>query len=50
MNEKALLIGNDINNATESYSWLDLINGLLAYAKIDRKLNQVNKPFLSFKL
>lgn len=45
MNEKALLIGNDINNATESYSWLDLINGLLAYAKIDRKLNQVNKPF-----
>lgn len=45
MNQKALLIGNDINNATESYSWQDLINGLLEYAKIDRKLNQVNKPF-----
>ncbi len=45
MNEKALLIGNDINNATETYSWQDLINGLLEYAKIDPKLNQVNKPF-----
>ncbi len=45
MNKKALLIGNDINNATESYSWQDLINGLLEYAKIDRGLNQVNKPF-----
>ena len=45
MNKKALLIGNDINNATENFSWQDLINGLLEYAKIDRKLNQVNKPF-----
>lgn len=45
MNKKALLIGNDINNATESYSWQDLINGLLEYARIDRDLNQVNKPF-----
>lgn len=45
MNKKALLIGNDINNATESYSWKELINGLLDYAKIDRNLNQVNKPF-----
>lgn len=45
MNERALLIGNDINNATEYYSWSDLINGLLEYSKIDRKLNQVNKPF-----
>lgn len=45
MNEKALLIGNDINNTTESYSWQDLINGLLDYARIDRNLNQVNKPF-----
>ena len=48
MNEKALLIGNDINNATESYSWLDLMNGLLEYARIDRNLNQVNKPFPMF--
>lgn len=45
MNKKALLIGNDINNATESYSWNDLIKGLLEYAKIDKKINQVNKPF-----
>lgn len=45
MNKKALLIGNDINNATESYSWNDLIIGLMEYAKIDKKLNQVNKPF-----
>jgi len=45
MNQKALLIGNDINNATESYSWQDLINGLLEYAKINGNLNQDNKPF-----
>jgi hypothetical protein len=45
MNKKALLIGNDINNATESYSWNDLINGLMEYAKIDKKINQANKPF-----
>ncbi|QTY27816.1 SIR2 family protein [Flavobacterium sp. CS20] len=45
MKNKALLIGNDINNATESYSWQDLINGLLDYAKIERGLNQKNKPF-----
>lgn len=45
MNKKILLIGNDINNATESYSWNDLINGLLEYAKIDKKLTMENKPF-----
>jgi len=45
MNTKALLVGNDINNATESYSWNDLIKGLLEYAKIDIKINQLNKPF-----
>ncbi len=45
MNTKALLIGNDINNATETYSWNDLIKGLLEYAKIDKKINQVDKPF-----
>jgi hypothetical protein len=45
MGQKVLLIGNDINNATESYSWDDLINGLLDFAKIDRKLNKINKPF-----
>ncbi|HCE53635.1 MAG TPA: hypothetical protein DER05_00975 [Lutibacter sp.] len=45
MRQKALLIGNDINNATESYSWNDLINGLLDYSKINPNLNQKNKPF-----
>lgn len=45
MNKKALLIGNDINNATQAYSWQDLINGLLDYAKINRKINQIDKPF-----
>ena len=44
MREKALLIGNDVNNATETYSWNDLINGLLEYAKIE-KLNKIDKPF-----
>jgi len=44
MRNKALLIGNDVNNATETYSWNDLIEGLLEYAKID-KLNKKDKPF-----
>lgn len=43
MREKALLIGNDVNNATETYSWNDLIDGLLEYAKLG-KLDR-NKPF-----
>ena len=41
----ALLIGNDINNATENYSWNELIKGLLDYAKIDKNINIENKPF-----
>lgn len=45
MNSKTLLIGNDINNATENYSWKDLITGLLDYAKIEKKVNIENKPF-----
>ena len=45
MNAKALLIGNDINNATESYSWNDLLAGLLEYTRADKNLNLVNKPF-----
>ena len=45
MNKKALLVGNDINNATETYSWNNLIKDLLEYAKIDKKINQINKPF-----
>lgn len=46
MREKALLVGNDINNVTENYSWNDLINGLLDYSKVGRKVDvKTNKPF-----
>uniref|UniRef100_UPI0040489682 hypothetical protein n=1 Tax=Roseivirga sp. TaxID=1964215 RepID=UPI0040489682 len=45
MRNKALLIGNDINNATESYSWNNLISGLLEYAKIDKNFSMKDKPF-----
>ncbi len=42
---KALLVGNDINNATSSYSWNDLIDGLLAYSKMNKAIQNKNKPF-----
>lgn len=42
---KALLIGNDINNATSSYSWNDLIDGLLDYSKMTKSIQNKNKPF-----
>lgn len=45
MEQKVLLIGNDINNATESYSWSDLIDRLIHFAKIDKAISKVNKPF-----
>ena len=45
MKSKTLLIGNDINNATENYSWKELIHGLIGYAKIEKKVNKENKPF-----
>lgn len=45
MNQKVLLVGNDINNASGSYSWSDLINRLLDFTKTDRGINKVNKPF-----
>jgi hypothetical protein len=45
MREKALLIGNDINNVTETYSWNDLITGLLSYFQIDGTVNLKDKPF-----
>lgn len=41
----ALLIGNDINNATASYSWSDLLNGLIEFAGVDNMLSLDNKPF-----
>lgn len=45
MKNKVLLIGNDINNATEHYSWNNLITGLLEYAKMHKSVNVENKPF-----
>lgn len=45
MEGKVLLIGNDINNATGSYSWSNLINGLLEFAKIDPVKHKDKKPF-----
>ena len=43
--EKVLLIGNDINNATSSYSWEDLLNGLISFARLEKMPNKTNKPF-----
>ncbi len=42
---KALLIGNDINNATSSYSWSDLIDSLLDFANLEQWPEKANKPF-----
>jgi len=41
----ALLVGNDINNATSSYSWDDLLNGLIRFARLEKIPNKSNKPF-----
>lgn len=47
MNQKALLVGNDINNISNSYSWANLIKGLKEYAKSDPEIDTKNtdKPF-----
>ncbi|MEX0607863.1 MAG: SIR2 family protein [Balneolaceae bacterium] len=47
MNQKALLVGNDINNISHSYSWANLIIGLKEYAKSDPEIDtdNNNKPF-----
>lgn len=45
MNEKALLIGNDINSINQNYDWEKLINDLKSYAKLNSSLNYKNKPF-----
>lgn len=45
MENAVLLVGNDINNATESYSWEALIKGLLQHVKAEHSVNQDNKPF-----
>lgn len=44
-NPKALLIGNDINNATASYSWSQLLIDLLNFTGLDDPPQQDNKPF-----
>ena len=42
----ALLIGNDINNVTNDYSWQKLVNGLISYAQLSKKPQQSDfKPF-----
>lgn len=47
MNQRALLVGNDINNISHSYSWANLIKGLKKYAKSDPEIDTDNndKPF-----
>ncbi len=42
---KALLVGNDINNTTGNYSWANLIKGLIEYADAYPPINTENKPF-----
>jgi hypothetical protein len=45
MNEKVFLIGNDINNATSDYSWQNLLEDLVDYARVSNKTSFENKPF-----
>jgi hypothetical protein len=47
MNQKILLIGNDINNISNNYSWSDLIKDLKEYADRESKIDieNENKPF-----
>lgn len=45
MINKVFLIGNDINNATASYSWENLLKDLTKYAGLKTLPNMLNKPF-----
>lgn len=45
---KVLLIGNDINNATSDYSWFNLLADLIDYAKLTDIPSSENKPFPLF--
>lgn len=45
MKEKVLLIGNDINNSTSDYSWQNLLEDLVDYARLTKKTSFDNKPF-----
>src|SRR3954464_12899360 len=42
---KALLIGNDINNATSDYSWNNLLHDLIEYAQLKEPPAMDGKPF-----
>lgn len=42
---KVLLIGNDINNVTNAYSWQNLITGLVDKAGLGDDMDLENKPF-----
>lgn len=45
---KALLIGNDINNATSDYSWKNLLHDLIEYAQLKEPPLMDGKPFPLF--
>ncbi|HSY62105.1 MAG TPA: SIR2 family protein [Cytophaga sp.] len=45
MKRTVFLIGNDINNATASYSWENLLKDLTRYAGLKSMPNMLNKPF-----
>ena len=45
MENRVLLIGNDINNATSNYSWADLLTDLIDFAKLTKAPSMDNKPF-----
>lgn len=48
MDDKVLLVGNDINNATSDYSWANLLTDLINYAKLITPITSENKPFPLF--
>lgn len=45
MKNTVFLIGNDINNATASYSWENLLKDLTRHAGLKALPNMLNKPF-----
>ena len=48
MENRVLLVGNDINNATSDYSWANLLTDLIDYAKLEEVPSMDNKPFPLF--
>jgi len=40
-----LLIGNDINNITSTYTWSDLLHDLIGYARLKESMLTEGKPF-----